>query len=989
MACRTSVVADSVVVAVRATRVARPALRSACPLLARTLQHSPNAPLRGAVSGSGGSSGSGSGGGGSSGGLGGAVQRGEFGDEAERPRWAELLRCGVDIFALYYDAILAAMYALSVSVEGDCYQCVPPDPGIEAAALGASESALPGTAPSEALHSFTLMSSTSHCFFRDSTTLTPLPPPIPVRLADPSGGPVLVRSSTVLLCPAVPSGSSPLLVSPPIALDSPHHRIGHPSLPRLRGMHSCLLVSGLPRSLPPLLPSPAPPCHPWVEGRHHAAPHSSSFPPTTTPMQTLYMDVETSPTLRWTGKVGDASVLRVKGSRAFVRDTSADKLSARAIPASSLAFSLTRLAGNFTTPVRAVSSPLKTSRLTSQFPFTASSPTALPLFPPPPLILALGPTPLDPLPPQGLAPLGMPQVDPLLGTLPVKVAVDSGAARGAASGDSASWGAEPPSAEPGGAEPEGAEPGGAESEGAKSGGAEPGGVEPRGSERKGTEPEGVEPGGVEYEVAECEAAEAGGSAVGGSGAGGAEDVSLGGTGVTARAGGARTRGTGAAGAGGVGGAGAGDPGAGDPGTGAGGTEAGGAGAGGTGVGDSGAGDTGARGTGAGGAEDGDPGGGGTGARGAGAGGAGAGGTGARDHGAGGAGTGGAVAGHTGAGGTVQGRPFFDPPPPSSLLPPDSVLRQVPSLPGSTAITPSLLIPPPHHLLPYLQPDSPLPELTDSFTERREPESRPASLVRAVRTGRHFPCRRLLRPPFLPFLSDPEFDLARAASPTVRRRLATVVIDPSFESNVASALVAKLVGFAAACRLDYATSLVAESQSDCPLSVGGECALGTDVLEDRQEDFECLAAAVPHLVAMLLAPEGDPDAQDILTPRSYAEAITGPYSSESQTAMDAEMPSWKTTGTYLDAVPPSRANIVDGRWIFRVKRPPCSPPVFKAHYIARGFSQRLGVDFFQTFSPTPKMTTLRVLLHVAAQRDYELHSLDLSTTFLQGSLQEEI
>ncbi|CAI7738000.1 unnamed protein product, partial [Closterium sp. NIES-53] len=52
-------------------------------------------------------------------------------------------------------------------------------------------------------------------------------------------------------------------------------------------------------------------------------------------------------------------------------------------------------------------------------------------------------------------------------------------------------------------------------------------------------------------------------------------------------------------------------------------------------------------------------------------------------------------------------------------------------------------------------------------------------------------------------------------------------------------------------------------------------------------------------------------------------------------------------------------------------------------IARGFSQREGVDFFHTFSPTPKMTTLRVLLHVAAQRDYELHSLDFSTAFLQG------
>ncbi|CAI7741338.1 unnamed protein product, partial [Closterium sp. NIES-54] len=224
---------------------------------------------------------------------------------------------------------------------------------------------------------------------------------------------------------------------------------------------------------------------------------------------------------------------------------------------------------------------------------------------------------------------------------------------------------------------------------------------------------------------------------------------------------------------------------------------------------------------------------------------------------------------------------------------------------------------------------------------------------------------------------------------MRRFLATVVTDPSLASTAASALVAELVDFAASCRLDYAAGLVAESASVCPPSVGGECALSTDVLEDRQEEFQCFFAALPHLVSTLLAPEGDPDAPDIPTPRSYAEAIEGPYSSQWQAAMDAEMASWKSTGTYVDEVPPPGANIVSGMWIFRVKRPPGSPPVFKARYVARSFSQRQGVDYFQTFSPTPKMTTLRVLLHVAAQRDYELHSLDFSTAFLQGSLHKEI
>ncbi|CAI7882480.1 unnamed protein product [Closterium sp. NIES-54] len=85
---------------------------------------------------------------------------------------------------------------------------------------------------------------------------------------------------------------------------------------------------------------------------------------------------------------------------------------------------------------------------------------------------------------------------------------------------------------------------------------------------------------------------------------------------------------------------------------------------------------------------------------------------------------------------------------------------------------------------------------------------------------------------LPAVLDPESDRTRAASPTVSRLLATVVTDPFFESTALSALVTGLVDFAATCRLDYATALVAEFVSASPPSVGGGCALGTDVLEDR-------------------------------------------------------------------------------------------------------------------------------------------------------------
>ncbi|CAI5955776.1 unnamed protein product [Closterium sp. NIES-64] len=1234
-----------------------------------------------------------------------------FGDEAELPDWVELLRQRVDIYALDYDAILTAMYALPTSADRAGHLCVPPDPGIgpaalatgEAAALGASESPAPGTGAAAALGAsesassgageaalsgtalasasltFTLDSGASRSFFRDRTTLTPLGRPVAVSLADPSGGPVLAHFSTVLPCPAAPSGTlsglylpsfSTNLVSgadlqdagvhqftpasqrvthctdartgrhlatfsrrpgsslytlttesPPVPASGQvaasgqvfaaasrsgpesapcscrllshetllwHHRLGHPSLPRLRGMASRVLVSGLPQSLPPLPSGPGPSCVPCVEGRLRAAPHSSQFPPTEAPLQTLHMDVwgpapvrgqgheryfllvvddysrytsvfplrskgavtevlidwirearlqlrrsfgsdfpvlrlhsdrggefssrllrdycraqgirqtftlpdsphqngiaerrigmvmdvartsmmhaaaphflwpfavryaahqlnlhprvsrpAMSPVLLWTGKVGDASAFRVWGSRAFVRDLSADKLSPRAAPCVFLGFPPDAPGWQFYHPSsrRVLSSQDVT--FDESVPFYRLFPYRTPSLPPPPDFLVPVPPPVDPLPPQVPAPSGVSQVDTVE---PVEVAAESGPAAGAEPG-----GAEPGGARPGGAESGGAEPGGAEPEGATSGAAEPGGAGPGGAEPApagpggspvlpsrreplspqelrewfarrwrraagagasspaegaagpgaagpasptgagATESGGAESGAAEPGGAESGAAEPGGATSGAAVPGGAESGAAE-PGVSPAAASRREplspqelrewfarRWRSAAGAGAsstVEGAGAAGPGAAGPAgpTGAGAAE--GVGAETTAV---------CRGGGSAAGAAGGPAAGGVGGAGAVAEGA------------------GAVPAESGA--AARPRPYFVP-----------LLQQV------LGLSPSVECPQPVQSQSLLEPSSPLPAPspytgpTEGLAERREPASRPASPVRAARAigrgsrqrpplvpGTHRmslrPSTAPLRAPLpsppkssLPALADPESDSLRAASPTVTRLLATVVTDPSFESTAASALVAELVDFAARCRLDYAASLVAESASVCPPSVGGECALGTDVLEDRQEELQCLAAASPHLASVLLAPEGDPDALDIPTPRSYAEAVEGPYSSQWQAAMDAEMASWKSTGTYVDAVSPPGANIVSGMWIFRVKRPPGSPPVFKAWYVARGFSQRQGVDYFQTFSPTPKMTTLRVLLHIAAQRDYELHSLDFSTAFLQGSLHEEI
>ncbi|CAI7860601.1 unnamed protein product, partial [Closterium sp. NIES-54] len=198
-----------------------------------------------------------------------------------------------------------------------------------AAALGAHASPATGPASAEALHTFTLDSGASRCFFRDSTTLTPLAAPVPVSLADPTGGPVVARASTVLPCPAVPSGSlsslnlpkfltnlvsnaaiqdvwvdtfipggqrvaiscSVLLVLVTLPPNSPLTPPPQSPLLAASPQHSppspCLWPSHVP-ALPPALTCPM--GLPCIEGWQRAAPHSSEFPPTTSPLQTLHMD---------------------------------------------------------------------------------------------------------------------------------------------------------------------------------------------------------------------------------------------------------------------------------------------------------------------------------------------------------------------------------------------------------------------------------------------------------------------------------------------------------------------------------------------------------------------------------------------------------------------------------------------------------------------------------------------------------------------------
>ncbi|CAI5967396.1 unnamed protein product [Closterium sp. NIES-65] len=200
---------------------------------------------------------------------------------------------------------------------------------------------------------------------------------------------------------------------------------------------------------------------------------------------------ETSPTLLWTGEVGDASRFRVWGSRAFVRDMSADKLSSRAVPYVFLGFVPDASGWQFYHATSRRVLPSQDVTFDESVPYYRLFPYRTAPLPPPPLFLAPGAAVADPLPPQGAAPSGVSQVDLVE---PVEVAVDSRPAGGAQPGGAEPGGVEPGGVEPGGVEPGGVEPGGVELEGAELGGVEPRGAELRSLESGGSESGGTRPG---------------------------------------------------------------------------------------------------------------------------------------------------------------------------------------------------------------------------------------------------------------------------------------------------------------------------------------------------------------------------------------------------------------------------------------------------------------------------------------------------------------
>lgn len=131
--------------------------------------------------------------------------------------------------------------------------------------------------------------------------------------------------------------------------------------------------------------------------------------------------------------------------------------------------------------------------------------------------------------------------------------------------------------------------------------------------------------------------------------------------------------------------------------------------------------------------------------------------------------------------------------------------------------------------------------------------------------------------------------------------------------------------------------------------------------------------------------------DLDEPTTYHEAINSPQSAQWRRAIDAELSSLKqnNTWTMVNNVPDGQY-VVDSKWVFKIKRnPDGSIKKFKARLVARGFTQRPGIDFDETYSPVVKFTSLRIMLSIAAYYDMEIHQMDVITAFLNADIDTDI
>jgi histone deacetylase 1/2 len=126
---------------------------------------------------------------------------------------------------------------------------------------------------------------------------------------------------------------------------------------------------------------------------------------------------------------------------------------------------------------------------------------------------------------------------------------------------------------------------------------------------------------------------------------------------------------------------------------------------------------------------------------------------------------------------------------------------------------------------------------------------------------------------------------------------------------------------------------------------------------------------------------------ISEPKNLADALHNP---NWKVVMDVEYGALQKNMTWHLVPPQQGKNIIDCRWVYKVKRKADGTlDKYKAHLVAKGYKQRYGIDYEDTFSPMVKDTTIRIVLSVTVAQGWSLRQLDVQNAFLHGILEEEV
>ena len=127
------------------------------------------------------------------------------------------------------------------------------------------------------------------------------------------------------------------------------------------------------------------------------------------------------------------------------------------------------------------------------------------------------------------------------------------------------------------------------------------------------------------------------------------------------------------------------------------------------------------------------------------------------------------------------------------------------------------------------------------------------------------------------------------------------------------------------------------------------------------------------------------------PNNYKDAMNSPNAAEWRPTCEAKYETLLGYHTWnLVERPPPNINIVGCRWTFRVKRDNLGAVnKFKARLVAQGFSQINSLNYNETFSPTIRFTTIRLILALACRYNLELWHIDIKGAYLNGKLNDDV